>query len=262
MSPRHAVALLVAATLTACVAPGAEVPDEESVGLQQPTFAPLSPTPSTTPSDDVSASPAPVVPSPSRSGAPGTSAPTPAPTASEVSREPTATPTATPRPVRGVLFDGTGDMEGLQAGQAPDHADLRELTLHMGAEEGRITLAFAAPAPEAADGDQILNVATYHDVSGDGNVDYEIWASLTSEGWGTSWYDLRAGTARFAAEDEVDVEVVDGVVVLTFPPSHLDDARSGRWLASSEWGTALTMSSGTSATDDAPDDRSGAAWPT
>lgn len=267
MRPRPALALLLTVALTACVAPGADVPEDDTAGLQQPTFTPLAGTSPPSASDVAATSGPATPPPPSPTGTPSdTMTPEPSTAAPTGTGEPTspATPTAAPTAstLRGVLTDGTDDLSGLQSGQAPEYADLREVTLTMGGAQGRITLGFAGPAPEAGEGDEILNVATYHDVTGDGNVDYEIWASLTADGWGTSWYDIRNGTARFAAEDDVEVEVVDGVVVLTFPPSHLDDARSGRWLASSEWGTALSMSSGTSATDDAPDDRSGTAWPT
>lgn len=263
-----AALLVLALTTAACVAPGASVEDPgPTVGLQDPTFAPL-PTETTEPATSAPASP---VATGSETATPNAPATTP-PDEPEPAPTPTAEPTtgpdapdepASPRPapVTGRLEDATGDLRGLEAARAPGHADLREVVLTMGADEGRITIAFADPAPEAGEDDEILNVATYHDVTGDGQVDYEIWASMTANGWGTSWFDLRAGTARYAADDDVDVEVVDGVVVLTFPPSHLDDTRSGQWLASSEWGTAVTISSGTSAIDDAPDDRSGAAWP-
>lgn len=259
-----AAALVLLLTGTACVAPGASVEDPApTVGLQDPTFAPLpsasaepSTTDAVTPTADAAS---PTVPSTAPAAPDPTTGETAAPVAS-----PGPTPAgepAAPVPVRGTLVDGTGDLRGLEAARAPGHADLREVVLTMGPDQGRITIAFADPAPEQGEGDEILNVATYHDVTGDGRVDYELWASMTANGWGTSWFDLRNGTARYAADDDVDVEVVDGVVVLTFPPSHLDDARSGQWLASSEWGTALSIGSGTSATDDVPDDRSGAAWP-
>lgn len=252
-------AIALALVAAACVAPGAEIPEgEPTVGLQEPTFAPL--TPSTA---DGTASPtaSPTTPP----------APTPSPTGDTVAEDtpvPVATPTATgtpttapSAPVRGSLTDGTGDMDGLHRSRAPGHADLRAVALEMGPENGTIHIEFAAPAPEHGAGDEIVNVATYHDVTGDGRVDYEVWASLTSEGWGTSWFDLRAGTARFAADDDVEVAVESGALVLTFPSSHLDGARTGQWLASSEWGTGLMMSTGTTVTDDAPDDRSGRRWP-
>lgn len=267
-----AAALVLALATAACVAPGATVEDPTpSVGLQDPTFEPLptddpaspaaiSPTPdATTPDPAVTSLPAPSPEqTPSRAPTPA-STPTPTPMATTTGED--EAPPVEPIPLSGTLVDGTGDLRGLEASRAPGYADLREVVLTMRPDRGRITIAFAAPAPDAGEDDEILNVATYHDVTGDGQVDYEIWASMTANGWGTSWFDLRAGTARYAADDDVEVEVVDGVVVLTFPSSHLDGARSGQWLASSEWGTGLSISSGTSAVDDVPDDRSGAAWP-
>ena len=245
-----------------CVAPGAQVPEDEPTGgLQAPTFTPLD---AGTTTDAASATPStnPSSPAPRASATPtdaATATPTPSTTTTASG---TAASSPTPRPpVRGTLTDGTGDLEGLNRSNAPGYADLRAVRLEMAGDRGTIRVDFAAPAPEAGEGDEIVNVATYHDVTGDGNVDYEIWASLTSDGWGTSWYDLRNGTARFAADDDVDVEIEDGTLVLTFPASHLDGARSGQWLASSEWGTSLAMSAGTTVTDDAPDDRSGRRWP-
>lgn len=261
MSRRRRTALLALAlgvAGSACVAPGTTVEEgTQNEGLQAPTFAPLP--------ESTTTGPAMVEPP---SSAPSGTGPTPASTSSPTAASspaaessPGSTAAASPRAVRGQLDDATGDLQGLEGGRAPPHADLRRVVLEQGPSTGTITIAFAGPAPEAAEGDHILNVATYHDVTGDGRVDYEIWASLTSDGWGTAWYDLREGTARYAADDDVEVAVVDGDVVLTFPAGHLDHARSGQWLASSEWGTSVTISSGTSATDDAPDDRAGRPWP-
>lgn len=266
MSPRRRLALLALALglgASACVAPGTTAEEEtQAEGLQAPTFAPLDEP--TTDAPTTAAGSDPSTPGPTSTDTPPSPAATASPTAAaspaaEASPGPTAS--ATPATLRGQIDDGTGDLQGLESGRAPDHADLRRVVLEQGPSTGRITITFAGPAPEATEGDHVLNVATYHDVTGDGRVDYEIWASLTSDGWGTAWYDLREGTARFAADDDVDVAVVDGDVVLTFPAGHLDHARSGQWLASSEWGTSMTISSGTSATDDAPDDRSGRPWP-
>lgn len=263
-----------------CVAPGASTEPEPPAGLQQPTFTPLPTDAGTAPSspsaapvaDDPLATDAPTavgtMPDDARTppvaSAPASPEPPPSPASeSRAEADPATTPAgeAADPAVRGALSDGTGDLRGLAAARAPDHADLRQLDLVVGTQEAQIRIAFAAPAPESAEGDSILNVATYHDVTGDGHIDYEIWASLTSDGWGTSWFDIREGTARFAADDDVEVEVVDGALLLTFPPSHLGGARSGRWLASSEWGTVVDMSAGASAKDDAPDDRTGQAWP-
>lgn len=266
-----AAAVVLALAAAACVAPGATVEDTTpTVGLQDPTFEPLptdepAPATSTSPSPTATTTPpspaATSAPAPSPEATAATGAPSPASTTTATPTPEDDTPPAEPVPLSGTLVDGTGDLRGLESSRAPGYADLREVVLTMRPDRGRIAISFAEPAPDAGEDDEILNVATYHDVTGDGKVDYEIWASMTANGWGTSWFDLRTGTARYAADDDVEVEVVDGVVVLTFPSSHLDGARSGRWLASSEWGTGLSISSGTSAVDDVPDDRSGAAWP-
>lgn len=262
--PRVVLLPALALALSACVAPGARLEPVPTGGLQPPTFEPLppdargtegsqagTPTASATPATPPAPSdgPSPATPDPE-----GTTTSSPAPT-----NPPSGSGASEPR--RGVLEDGTGDLDGLGANRAPAHADLRRVTLELTDTEGRIVVEFAGPAPENGEGDEIVNVATYHDVTGDGAVDYEIWASLTVDGWGTAWYDIRNGTARFASEDDVAVDVVEGTLVLTFPSSHLGDATSGQWLASSEWGTPLTIGTSTAVTDDAPDDRAGRAWP-
>lgn len=271
------VAGLALAT-TGCVAPGASTEPEAPAGLQQPTFTPLATEAATQPESPTQA---PTTTETATAGTPtsGASAPadaptsaaTDAPTSSEPppAAGPATEPAATtprddataPPAVRGTLADDTEDLRGLAATRAPEHADLRDLELVVDHDQAQIRIAFAAPAPESADDDSILNIATYHDVTGDGRIDYEIWTSLTADGWGTSWFDIREGTARYAADDDVEVEVVDGVVVLTFSPNHLGGARSGRWLASSEWGSAVDMRAGASAEDDAPDERTGQPWP-
>ena len=263
----HLLVAVLALAGTACVAPGASPPDDDATGgLQPPTFAPLTESASPQAAPSPAASPSASTPGPTGTatvgGSPsGTPQPSPTPAASTPAPTATASPPPPAATVRGTLPDGTDDLDGLNRSQAPGYADLRAATLEMGSDRGAIRIEFASAAPEQGSDDEILNVATYHDVTGDGSVDYEIWASLTADGWGTSWYDLRAGTVRFAAEDEVDVAVDAGVLELTFPVTHLDGARSGQWLASTEWTTALMRTTGATVTDDAPDDRSGRRWP-
>ncbi len=247
----------VALLLGGCVAPGAQVPDDDTTGgLPVPTFTPLDTATTAPPQPTSTSTAAPSEPEPTARATttnPTDTVPTPTP--------PPASPTQPPAPLIGSIPDDTGDLRGLGASQAPDHADLAQALLVRRGDRGTIRITFAAPAPESGDGDEILNVATYHDVTGDGRIDREIWASLTADGWGTSWHDLRTGESRYAADDDVEVAIEQGELVLTFPFTALADATTSRWMVATQWGTATTLMAGDGVRDDAPDDRRGRRWP-
>lgn len=252
---RHALLLpVVALLLGGCVAPGAEGPEDGATGLPAPTFAPLETATTGQPTGTSTATASDPEPT------------APATTDSSTDPAPTSTrpaPSPTPPPVRltGSIPDDAGDLRGLGASQAPDHADLTEARLVRRGDRGTIRITFAGPAPESGDGDEILNVATYHDITGDGRIDREIWASLTADGWGTSWHDLRTGESRYAADDDVEVAIEQGQLVLTFPFSALAGATTSRWMVATQWGTGTTLMAGDGVRDDAPDDRQGRRWP-
>lgn len=251
------VLLAAALLLGGCVAPGADVPEDGATGgLPVPTFTPLE-TPTTAPPTPPPTSTTPA-PDPEPTARPTTVNPVePTPSLTE----PAPSPTPAPVQLVGSIPDASGDLRGLGASQAPDHADLTQALLVRQGDRGTIRITFAGPAPESGEGEEILNVATYHDVTGDGRIDREIWASLTADGWGTSWHDLRTGESRYAADDEVEVAIEQGELVLTFPFSALADATASRWMAATQWGTGATLMAGDGVRDDAPDDRQGRRWP-
>lgn len=156
------------------------------------------------------------------------------------------------------LRDPVGDVTGFGS---PDWADLRGARLVGNGPTFTLTHVLAGPAPREGDGQETMNIATFFDVDGDGNIDYEIWANLSPEGWGTSYFDERQGTARYAADDDVDVEVVDTSVQLRFPVSHLGEAPSFRWSIASEYGPYEAIGTDAMARDYLPDDRSGRPFP-
>lgn len=258
---RPTLVLLAAALLLGgCVAPGADNPEDGATGgLPAPTFVPLDSATTGQAQPTSTATATESRPQPTSTATTGSAAdPTdPAPTSTQRSGSPTP---ATVR-LMGSIPDASGDLRGLAASQAPDHADLTQARLVRQGDRGTIRITFAGPAPESGDGDEILNVATYHDVTGDGRIDREIWASLTANGWGTSWHDLRAGESRYAAEDDVEVAIEQGELVLTFPFSALADATTSRWMVATQWGTGTTLMAGDGVRDDAPDDRQGRRWP-
>jgi hypothetical protein len=243
MSRSSAVALAVVLAV-ACVPPGTDTtPDDDATAeLVAPTFSP------------VPTAPVPTTPASASDPGPAPTSVTPGPTTS-------ATPSP-PQPLHltGTIEDGTNDLDGEGASDAPDWADLRRATLLREDEQVTITIEFAQPAPEFGRDNEIVNIATYHDITGDGHVDFEIWASLTADGWGTSYWDNQDGTVQYAAEDDVDIAVEGGDLVLTFPPGHLDNATVGRWQVSLEY-VGQTLVFQRLAGDEAPDDRNGAWWP-
>lgn len=223
----------------------------------EPTFIPL-PSPSTT------ATPAPEDPSSGvRSTDPDTGATAPDDPDPTTPSASSATPTRTSVPIAepggsGRLDDSAGDVTGLTS---PGWADLRSAELARANSGFTLTHEANEAFPEQGHGTNTMNIATFVDIDGDGDIDYEIWANLSPEGWGTSYFDEREGTARYAADDSVDVEVVDGDVVLRFPASHLAQAPSFRWSIASEYGPYEAIGTDAMARDYLPDDRSGRPFP-
>lgn len=250
--------LLIVLLAAACVAPADRARlEEEHVDALEPTFAPL-PSPSA-PLDVRSEEPTADVSSavPGRDGPPsddpGRTAPgTPPATPTEAS-----TPSVPPD-ASGRLDDPAGDVTGLSP---PDWADLRSAEIVRQGTTFTLTHTADGAFPEQGDGTNTMNIATFFDVDGDGNVDYEVWANLSPEGWGTSYFDEREGTARYAADDDVDVEVVESAVQLRFPTTHLAEAPSFRWSIASEYGPYEAIGTDAMARDYLPDDRSGQPFP-
>jgi len=225
----------------------------EPVGLA-PSFPPGTPAaPSST--AVVEAAPAETVPG-SAVGAP--------PDAGEAQVAPAGAGDAAPAPVlptSASVADLAGD--ATPAVGAPAWADLVGGRLTRSADGFELRVALdggSAPASSGAD-DRTMNVASFYDVDGDGSIDYEVWANLASGGWGGSWFDNRAGTARFADDSGVAIHVEGAEVVLRFPLSHLGGAERFRWSVASEWGPVSALGTELTARDDMPDDDAPAAFP-
>lgn len=248
--------------LSACVGPA----DRSRLGEEQQTTDVLAPSFSPLPANKVTGQeePDPATgdgPSPVEGSPPAPDDPAPVPRdppAPPTSGASASSPSSPTRPGVARLDDPPGDVTGLDP---PDWADLRRARL-VGDDSTFILTHTADDAfPDQGDGTDTMNIATFFDVDGDGAIDYEIWVNLSPEGWGTSYFDEREGTARYAAEDDVDVEVVDGDVVLRFPASHLAQAPSFRWSIASEYGPYEAIGTDAMARDYLPDDRSGRPFP-
>lgn len=157
--------------------------------------------------------------------------------------------------------DPAGDVESPLLTDPPDYADLRAGSLAIDGDEATLSVSFHTDTPERSDDDHTMNVASFYDVDGDGRIDYEVWANLSSTGWGTSWFDNREGTALFGADDEVEVEITPAAMVLRFPHRYLGGAEAFRWALAAEWGTYEALTTGSMTSDLAPDDGQPARFP-
>jgi len=162
------------------------------------------------------------------------------------------TPAAEPGqsgPVRASISDPTGDVRGTLTG-APSYADLTGAELTRGAAF-EVRVSFAGAVPQRQTDDRIVQVATFYDLDGDGQTDYEVWASLADDGWGTS-YRTPDG-ARYGDASGARARPEGNDLVLTFPLTHLERAGSTAWAVGAQWGTLEQVASGTTSKDNAPD---------
>lgn len=165
--------------------------------------------------------------------------------------EPTS-PAAPPEPsgpLSASVTDPTGDVRGTLTG-APRYADLTGATLTRG-DVFEVRVSFAGAVPQRQTDDRIVQVATFYDLDGDGETDYEVWASLADSGWGTS-YRTPDG-ARFGDDSGASARPEGDDLVLTFPLTHLRRAESMAWAVGAQWGTLEQVSTGTTSKDNAPD---------
>jgi hypothetical protein len=101
-----------------------------------------------------------------------------------------------------------------------------------------------------------MNVASFYDVDDNGVIDYEVWASLADNGWGTGHLDRREEKATFGPSTGIEVNVEGDTLVTRFPVDRIGGAEVFRWSAASEWGSYESMAASTTARDYAPDEGS------
>lgn len=162
-----------------------------------------------------------------------------------------ASPASPPAPamLSASLTDPAGDVQGSPT-KAPDHVDVVGATLTRGTDQFTLRVSFAGAVP-ASDADKTENVASFYDLDGDGQIDYEVWATLADNGWSGSYVTPRG--SRFGADSGVAAHPDGRTLVLTFPLSHLERASAFRWSVGAEWGSYEQLASGTTAKDNAPD---------
>lgn len=152
-------------------------------------------------------------------------------------------------PTTATVGDPAGDVRG-GIGPAPAHTDLTVASLTRG-DAWQVRVTFAGTVPQRQQGDRVVQVATFYDLDGDGSTDYEVWASLADNGWGTS-YRTPEG-ARFGSSSGANARAEGRDLVLTFPLGHLRSAERLGWSVGAQWGSYEQIASGTTARDTAPD---------
>lgn len=173
----------------------------------------------------------------------------PPPNNSRVPDEPAYTPTATAR-----IVDAAGDVDW-KLERPPSYVDIVHAELTRSSAGFELRVGFGAGVPERqADEDRTMNVASFYDVTGDGQIDYEIWANLADNGWGPGYLDRREGRARFMDDSALRIGVKGAQLVIRFPLAHLDGAATLRWSVGSEWGSHEVISTPAAARDHAPND--------
>ena len=149
--------------------------------------------------------------------------------------------------------DPVGDATlGTGVGNAPTWSDLAGGSLERQGNAYRLTIRLGGPAPERAPGSETMNIASFYDVDGDGDVDFEIWVNLASEGWGPTWYDDE-GHAAPGEDSNVTVQVEGDEIELLFPDVMLDAPARLRFSTASEYGPLATIGTDLARRDDAPD---------
>lgn len=155
--------------------------------------------------------------------------------------------------------DLRGDL-GPSAQGAPAFADIVAVRLSRQGDLVEVRTTFAGQVPRRQTGSKGMNVASFFDVDGNGMVDYEIWASLADNGWGTGYRDDRRNKASFGLDTGIEVSVKGDTLVTRFRDDRIGGADGFRWSAASEWGSYQSMAASTSARDYAPD-HGAAAYP-
>ncbi len=183
---------------------------------------------------------------------------TPPPKKSEQSSEPDESPTGTgpssappttgrPSDVAAAsVADRAGDAQGLGV---PAYADLTGASLRR--SDGRYDLRVSAVGDFPTGSDAVMHVICFADTDGDGEIDYELWATLADDGWSGTW--RHPDGAEFGSASGISVRPDGRELDLSFDASRLGGAQSFRWLVGAEHGTLEQQASGTMSKDYAPD---------
>lgn len=165
-------------------------------------------------------------------------------------------------PITVLIADPFGDLTPSVLDPPPPWADLvgADLTLDATGYTLRVHLG-GGQAPNNIDADHTMNIGSFFDLDGDGQIDEEVWANLVSGGWGGAWFNDHQGQAKFVDDSGVDVTVEGDAVVLRFGTDKVLKAKSFRWSIASEWGKYAVIGTVAAARDDDPDNDQPASFP-
>jgi hypothetical protein len=166
---------------------------------------------------------------------------------------PAAAPDA-PTTGTSAVTDPRGDTTKTLLGSAPAWADLvGGRVTRTGAGDVTITIELAVP-PSPPQRGTTMNVAAFHDLTGDGLVDLEVWANWSDAGWYPSWRDNREGRAAYGADTGIAVRAHRATLELVVPAERFGEDDRWRWSLGLEWGRYGSLGSAAAAHDLAPDE--------
>lgn len=156
--------------------------------------------------------------------------------------------------VTSMVTDPRGDTTSPLLGSAPDWADLSAGEVER-TDTGDVSLTIElVETPGEPEAGTTMNVASFHDLTGDGDIDLEVWLNHSREGWFPSWRDNRAGEAAFGDDTGLAVEVTGPTIEVVVPGDLVGRPTSWRWSLGLEWGRYEWLGSDDAAHDLAPDE--------
>lgn len=159
-----------------------------------------------------------------------------------------------PEVVRSAVTDRQGDTTSPLLGSAPEWADLVGGSVERtGTGDITLTLVLAAE-PEPPREGTTMNVAAFHDLTGDGDIDLEVWANWSADGWFPSWRDNLDGGAAYGDDTGIGVRADGPELHLVVPAERFGDTTSWRWSMGLEWGRYAWLGTEAAAHDLAPDE--------
>ena len=173
----------------------------------------------------------------------------------ETTEEPTDEEAATsPEVLRSSVTDPRGDTTSPLLGSAPEWADLVGGSVER-TGTGDVTLTMVlATEPEPPHEGTTMNVAAFQDLTGDGQIDLEVWANWSADGWFPSWRDNLDGAAAYGDDTGIEVRADGPELTLVVPAERFGDTDSWRWSLGLEWGRYEWLGTSAAAHDLAPDE--------
>ena len=161
---------------------------------------------------------------------------------------------SSPEVVRSSVTDPQGDTTSPLLGSAPEWADLVGGSVERtGTGDVTLTLVLAAEPEPPSDG-TTMNVAAFHDLTGDGNIDLEVWANWSADGWFPSWRDNLDGAAAYGDDTGIEVRADGPELHLVVSAERFADTTAWRWSMGLEWGRYEWLGTDAAAHDLAPDE--------